>query len=150
MAFGASGGVRVGTLMRHVEGPGPYNCLFRNVRAVGGRRGFYAEFETQGSGPARRGPARTAGLRGITWERCIAENAEEPLRLFNVGASTLRDCAFGHAGSRGPARLSFCEDVSLVGCTMDMQVLSEKDMELVVCRKVSVSASANDVHVLSD
>ena len=150
MAFGASGGVRVGTLMRCVEGPGPYNCLFRNVRAVGGRRGFYAEFETQGSGPARRGPARTAGLRGITWERCIAENAEEPLRLFNVGASTLRDCAFGHAGSRGPARLSFCEDVSLVGCTMDMQVLSEKDMELVVCRKVSVSASANDVHVLSD
>ena len=107
------------------------------MRAAGGRRGFYAEFETQ-----KGKPARAAGLRGISWERCIAENVEELLRLYNVGASTFKECVFGHAGSRSPALLSFCEDISLVGCTMDGLGLSEKDMKLDACHNVFVSMSA--------
>lgn len=134
-AIGALGGVRVGTLMRHVEGPGPYNCLFRNVRVAGGRRGFYSEFETQGMKPAR-----SAGLRGITWEGCVSDGAEEPLRLYNVGDGTLRDCSFDHAGNKSSVRLSFCDDVSLVGCMMDGQPMIQSDLKLECSRGISVSA----------
>ena len=135
IADGASGGVRVGSLMRACEGPGPYNCLFRNVRATGGKRGFYAELETQ-----NRKPALTAGLRGITWERCVSDGAEEPLRLYNVGASTMRDCSFDHAGNKASMQLSFCDTVSLVGCKMDGQPMTQGDLKLDCSRSISVSA----------
>ena len=129
---GASGGVRVGNLMRAIEGPGPYNCLFRNVRVSGGRRGFFAEFETQKSRPAQ-----TAGLRAITWEGCVAQDSEEPLRLHNVGDSVLSDCVFKQTGKRSSVPMRFCEDVSLVRCTMNGLLLTEKDIAMESCRNVS-------------